>query len=92
MLLAISALKNKEIPNIHEAACVYNVPHSTLQDQIHGKTYHNETCANSHKMTKNEEESLVKWILSLDQHGAAPQSAHIQEMADILLFKQGDTT
>ena len=92
MLLAISALKNNEISNIREAARVYDVPRSTLQDRLRGKTHRNETRANSHKMTRNEEESLVQWILSLDQRGAAPRPAHIQEMADILISKQGDTT
>jgi len=47
MLLAISALKNKEISNIREAARVYNVPRSTLQDRLRGKTYRDETRANS---------------------------------------------
>ena len=43
-------------------------------------------------MTQNEEESLVQWILSLDQCGAAPQHAHIQEMANILLSKKSRST
>ena len=30
VLLAVLALKNKEILNIHEAARVYNVPYTTL--------------------------------------------------------------
>jgi predicted HTH domain antitoxin len=30
--LAISALKNKEISNIHRAAEIFNVPRSTLHD------------------------------------------------------------
>ena len=76
MALAISDLKNKEISNIREAARLYNVPRSTLQDQLRGKTFHDDTSANGHKMTKNGEESLVQWILSLDQHGAAPRPAH----------------
>jgi len=92
MLLAISALKNNEISNIREAARVYNVPRSTLQDRLRGKTYRDETRANNHIMTQSEEESLVQWILSLDRRGAAPRPAHIQEMADILLSKRGHTT
>jgi hypothetical protein len=59
LLLAISALKNQEICNIHEAACIYNVPCSTLQDRLHGKTTRLETHANSYKLTQNKEESLV---------------------------------
>ena len=43
-------------------------------------------------MTQNEEESLIQWILSLDQHGAAPHHAYIQEMANILLSKKSRST
>lgn len=43
-------------------------------------------------MTDAEEESLLKWILSLDQRGACPQPCHIQVMADILLAKRGFST
>ena len=46
----------------------------------------------THKLTQNQEESILQWILSLNQCGAAPQPAHIQEMADVLLSKQGYTT
>ena len=42
-------------------------------------------------MTENEEESLLQWILSIDQRGAAPRPAHIQEMANILLAGHGFT-
>lgn len=42
-------------------------------------------------MTQNEEESLLWWILSLDQCGAAPRPAHVQEMANILLTQRGIT-
>ena len=34
LLLAISALKKKEISNIREAARLYDVPRSTLQDRL----------------------------------------------------------
>jgi hypothetical protein len=72
VLLAVSALKKKEILNIREAARVYNVPYTTLQRRLKGHTFQAESCANSHKMTQNEEELLIRWILSMDQCGAAP--------------------
>jgi hypothetical protein len=91
ILLAISALKKQEISNIREAARVYNIPRSTLQDRLRGKTFRNEARANSHKLTQSEEESLVRWILSMDQRGAAPRPSHVREMANILLAKRGTT-
>mgnify|MGYP000957092375 FL=1 len=66
VLLAVSALKKKEILNIHEAAHVYNVPYTTLQRRLKGHTFRAELYTNSHKMTQNEEESLIHWILSMD--------------------------
>jgi hypothetical protein len=66
ILLAVSSLKKKEILNIHEAARVYNMPYTTLQRRLKGHTFQAELRANSHKMTRNEEESLIRWILSID--------------------------
>jgi predicted transcriptional regulator len=59
LLLTISALKNQETCNIREAARIYNVPRSTLQDRLRGKTTRSETHTNSYKLTQNEEESLI---------------------------------
>jgi hypothetical protein len=50
-----------------------------------------ETRANSHKMTQNEEDSLVRWTLSLDRRGAPPKPSDAQEMANILLTGRGTT-
>ena len=58
--LAISALKNNQISNIYKAAWVFEVPHITLQNQIHGSQHRIEQRANSHKLTQFEEESLIQ--------------------------------
>ena len=89
VLLAIKSIQKGEISNIREAACVYNVPCTTLQRHLNGHTFKAEKCANNHELTQNEEESLVQWILSMDQCGAAPQPSHVQDMANILLSKCG---
>jgi hypothetical protein len=91
ILLAISAFQKQEIRNITEAARVYNVPRTTLRRRLNGHTFRAETRANSHKLTQNEEESLVQWISSLDRRGASPRPSHIREMADILLAARGTT-
>lgn len=89
ILLAISALKRQEICNIAEAARVYNIPRTTLRRRLNGHTFRAETRANSHKLTQNEEESLVQWILSLGRRGAPPRPSYIREMANILLSARG---
>jgi hypothetical protein len=92
IILAISALKKQEIRNVREAARVYNVPRTTLQRRLNGQSFRAETRANGHKMTQNEEESLIRWILSMDQRGAAPRPSHVREMANILLAQRGSTS
>ena len=91
VLLAIKSIQKKEISNIREAARIYNVPRTTLQRRLNGHGFRAEQRANSHKLTQNEEESIVRWILSLDQRGAAPRPSYVQEIANILLSKRGDT-
>jgi hypothetical protein len=90
ILLALSALKNKEIAT-GDAAKHFNVPRSTLQDRLRGRIYRNEVRANGHKLTANEEKSLLQWILSRDRRGAAPRPLHVQQMANLLLAERGST-
>ena len=91
ILLAIQAIKNQEIASIRQAALYYNVPKSTLYTRLHGTTNRSETRANSHKLTEIEEESLQKWILSMDSRGAPPRPSSVREMADLLLAARGST-
>jgi predicted HTH domain antitoxin len=64
--LAVKAIQNGQIKSVREAARIFEVPRSTLQDRLNGIKFRKETRANSYKLTPIEEESLVKWILSLD--------------------------
>ncbi|OQD88383.1 hypothetical protein PENANT_c004G01384, partial [Penicillium antarcticum] len=45
---------------------------TTLRRRISGIKSREETRANNHKLTSLEEETLEKWILSLDERGAGP--------------------
>jgi predicted HTH domain antitoxin len=83
--LAISAINKGEITSLRRAVEIFNVPYSTLRDRIKGKQYRIEQRANSHRLSKNEEASLVKWILSRDARGVAPRPFHVAEIANILL-------
>jgi hypothetical protein len=66
ILLTVLSLKKKEILNIYKAVCIYNIPYTTLQQRLKGHTFRAKLHINSHKMTQNEEESLIRWILSID--------------------------
>jgi transposase-like protein len=90
-LLAIQAFKNKEISSIREVARRFNIPRTTLRDRLSGYTERSTTRANSHKLTEIEEESLQKWILSMDSRGSAPRPSMVREMANLLLEKRGTT-
>jgi hypothetical protein len=91
LVLAINTLKKSQITKIRTAARFYDVPESTLRDRLHGRTHRLSARANCLRLTETEEESLKKWIFSLDLRGAAPRPNDIQIMADILISEHGDT-
>ncbi|OQD93547.1 hypothetical protein PENVUL_c008G03920, partial [Penicillium vulpinum] len=91
LLLAIQAFKNQEISSICEVARRFSVPETTLRRRLKGVQSRVICRANSSKLTEIEEESLQKWILSMDSRGAAPRPSMVREMADLLLQKRGTT-
>ncbi|KAK5787481.1 hypothetical protein VI817_009978 [Penicillium citrinum] len=89
ILLAVKAIKNKEISSIREAARCFDVPRATLQDRLRGYQFRHEARANSHKLTQYEEESLIEWILSMDLRGNPPRPSMAKDMANLLLASRG---
>ena len=91
LLLAIQALQNGDISSITLAARTFSIPRTTLRDRLSGCSQRSTTRANSSKLTAIEEESLQKWILSMDSRGSAPRPSMVREMANLLLEKRGTT-
>lgn len=87
---AIQALKNHNITSIRKAAELFGVPRVTLPERLNGAIHRPIARANIHKLTGNEEQSLIQWILSMDERGQAPQRIMVQQMANLLLAKLGD--
>ncbi|KAJ5267478.1 hypothetical protein N7478_010286 [Penicillium angulare] len=87
--LAIEAIQNKTISSISAAARTYSISRSTLRDRITGRVSQTNIHANSHELTQFEEDTLKKWILSMDDRGAAPRPSIVREMADLLLALRG---
>lgn len=89
ILLAISAIKNRENPlTIRKAARLYDVPFTTLQNRLRGTIAQIERRPSGHKLTITEEETLLQWILSRDRRGMPPRPAAVQDMANILLSER----
>ncbi|EED18661.1 pogo transposable element, putative [Talaromyces stipitatus ATCC 10500] len=88
--LAISDLKNGRIRSIREAARIYMVARTTLQDRMKGVPYRQITRANNHKLSQSEEDSLVKWVLDLTKRGLPPRHFLVRDMANYLLLQHGD--
>ena len=91
VLLAIEAIQTKQITSIREAARRFDVPLTTLQRRLAGHTNRSETRANGHKLSQIEEESLIRWVVSMDTRGAPPRQSHVRDMANLLLTEQGST-
>ena len=82
--LAIKAYQNAEIPSIRGTARVFDVPERTLRRRLAGVPFRQVTRANSHKLTPEEEQSLLQWILSIDMRGSAPSHKMVRDIARIL--------
>jgi hypothetical protein len=91
ILLAIKAFKNKEISSIRETTRRFKIPRSTLSSRLTGIQHRANCRVNSCKLTEIEEESLQKWILSIDSRGSAPRPSIVREIANLLLEKRGTT-
>jgi hypothetical protein len=87
--LAISDLKNGKISSIRRATRIYEIPYSTLYNRYHGIQMKAEKRANGLKLSTNEEESLVKWILDLAKRGLPPRPSLVRQMANHLLSQRG---
>jgi hypothetical protein len=90
ILLALSGLKNGKFRNISEAARIYEVPRTTLIDRHHGIQMKAEKRAAGLKLSANEEESLIKWILDLAKRGLPPRPSLVRHMANHLLSQHGN--
>jgi len=91
ILLAIQAIEKGDVLSIRRAAHYFNVPYTTLHQRLRRTPNRVDIRANSHKLTQIEEESLIKWIISIDDRGGALRPSIVREIANLLLSKRGST-
>ena len=78
IVLAIIALKNRA------AAYTFDVPRSTLKARYRGRVQQLTTYNKCFKMSKIEEESLERWIISMGNRELPPWPSDVLTMANIL--------
>jgi hypothetical protein len=86
--LAILAINSNQVQSIKRAAAIFSVPESTLRDRRAGVTARHDCVPNSKKLTKLEEEVIVKHVIELDSRGFSPTLGAVREMANKLLAER----
>ena len=87
--LAIASYQSNPTRSLRRLALSFDVPRSTLQTRLHGVKPKREIVSVNRKLSPSEEQSLVQWILELDQRGFPPKIIHVRRMADHLLAARG---
>jgi len=82
---AIRDLNSQKIESSRRAAVIYDIPKSTLHDRRRGVRPQAIANAEKRKLTGNEEEVLIKRVLSLAERGYPPRPIFIENWANLLL-------
>jgi predicted DNA-binding WGR domain protein len=87
--LAIQAYHQGRFKSVKAAASAYDVPRTTLRDRLAGIKPKLGSIAKNRLLMPTEEETLVQWILSIDQRGMPPTVATVRQMAGLLVSQYG---
>jgi len=79
---AICALKNNEFRSIRKAAIAFNVPNTTLQGRMSGRTSRTTAHELEQILSPAEEKTLARWITRLTRTGFPASPALAVEMAE----------
>jgi len=65
--LALGAIQKSKKLKLYKAAATYGVPYKKLRSRMNGKLPRSDCRPNSKKLTKIEEEVIIKHILDLEE-------------------------
>jgi hypothetical protein len=89
LCLAVVSYQSNQKQSLRALAAAYDVPESTLRTRLRGTQPRSETVSVNRKLSPIEEQSLVQWILNLDQRGFPARIIDVRRMADALLAARG---
>lgn len=88
--LAIEAFENGEYASVQAAARAYNVPRSTMQARMQGRTNRRRSHESKQRLTQRQEQLLSEWILEQDFQGQSPSHGRVRQMAERILEADND--
>ena len=87
---AISENNSGSYKSERVVAKVYGVPQSTLRGRIRGGRSHTIAHSNQQRLSPEQEEYVVEWILEEDSCAQPPSHPRAQEMVTRILQMNGD--
>ena len=87
---AIADLRAGIFTSQRKAARAYDVPESTLRERLQGRLPYAIAHQQQQRLSSEQEEFLVQWILKEDERGYPPSHARAREMATRILRMNGD--
>ena len=83
---------NSGVEKSQRAVCKkWGVPRSSLQERLNGRVPNAIAHHHQQRLTPEQEEFLVEWILDEDTRAQPPSHARVREMATRILRMNGDT-
>jgi hypothetical protein len=76
--------------SLRKAAQRWGIPRSTLHRRVHGAVTRNEANKHNQRLSKQQESSLVQWIISQGDLGFAPTHQQVREFAARIVKAGGD--
>ena len=89
IILAIEAIRTSKKLSRRAAAKIYKVPESSLRLRMNGHLPLHERRPGNIKLSKLEEEVIIRNILDMDARGFAPRLAGVEDMANFVLESRG---
>jgi hypothetical protein len=89
ILLAIQALERGQFKSERQAAMAYDINRYSLQRRRQGMASREDCRANNKKLTLQEEEALVRYIVDLIDRGYPPRVKFVGDLANLILQKRG---
>jgi hypothetical protein len=79
---AILAIKSNQYKSIYAAAKALKLSEATLRCRVNGRHTRIEARQHQQLLSKNQEQTLLKWIKELTVSGYAPTHRILREVAD----------